>query len=881
MFAKLKKKIETDGGASPGKIGRAESVTSLPRAGSTQNLGPSPPGSVTSEDPSIRDVTIASEETARLLLRKTEQCKKLEGNISDLAALIKDKGKTIEKLEAALKQQEDVTNKKLQEQKEEFQKYRDKLVEGYQEDKLKLDKLINTEEALTATTKELEVKSRQCQAAETQVEKLTDELGPLKQRLASLEAENVKLKEEVNERSELVMVLTKEKVAFDKRLDELNNEMTNKLNQVSKLEEQLSDLDNEHKTYMRNSDIQRNKSSKLLQEKDEHIGTLQERIQTLEQRVSNSSLSGDDRTAALEVERTKLEEKLEEARQQLTEVKSSWSDKITHLEQQISHLNTKIVEDSEELVSSQRNTEQMREKFHKQIEDLREKLEEAEKRAFENLEVSSTKDTQYGKQIQILEHEINTQKLKAMDNETQLRAKISLLESELAELERARQAETNEAKVKRTHFEEESSRFMDKELKLEEQIRGLEGKISEQQNELSKKAEEVAGLMQRVEELNSAQDHISSLEGSVAQAESRRDEFERHLKSSETEKEKLLERNADLLQQIQTLKSNHSESKLELQRVIDLKTQTIEALQKAEAAMRQRLDSLERQIDQTEIVKAESGLYSERIDEMTATIATLQAQLTEKNRMLKKQEQTLKDLRVTLQRELKVQALPNDEPSEPSAPSTHDSTQPIGIGSAGSRLDGGGASPNMYNSSSSLQYQNHHMYHHQHHHPNMNQSNFVRGSSSPPSFPSTSSSSSSNATNPSAAVLAVQSSAASPHYGSSSSQSSSSSAVVSLHAQSPSVPSGAQDSLTAHTSSVKRDLDKDVNFLYLKHVVLKFMLSREAEAIQLIKAVSMLLNFSHQEQQLIKDTLEWKMSWFGHRPPLGKGQKAKVIPPTL
>lgn len=858
MFAKLKKRIETDDAASPGKIGRAESVTSLPRAGSSQFLGPSPPCSVTSENPAMKDVSVPNEETTRLLLRKTEQCKKLEGNISDLAALIKDKSRTIEKLETTIKQQEEVTNKKLQEQKEEFQKYRDKLVEGYQEDKLKLDKLINTEQALTACQAELETKTRQCQAAESQVENLTDELGPLRQKVSSIEAENVKLKEEVNERSDVIMMLTKEKAAFDKRLDELNNDMTKKLAEISRLEEQLADLENEHKTLLRNSDIQRNKSSKLLEEKDEHIETLQERVKTLEQRVSQSTLSGDDKTAALEAERTKLEEKLSEARQQLTEVKSTWSDKITHLEHQISHLNTKIVEDSEELVASHKNTEQMREKFHKQIEDLREKLEEAEKRAFENLEVSSSKDTQYGKQIQTLEHEINAQKLKAMDNETQLRAKISLLESELTELEKARQAEASEAKSRLAQFEDKEAGFMAKALKMEETSRGLDVKISELKEEITKKDEEIMSLKQKVNELKSAQEQIASLVNSVAEAERRREEFEKHLRCSESEKENLLERNADLLKQIQALKSSQAESKRELQRVIDLKTQTIEAQQKAEVAMRQRLDGLERQIDQNEIVKVESGLYSERIDEMSATIATQQAQITEKNRLLKKQEQTLKDLRVTLQRELKVQALPNDE------------IEPASSSASGGRLDGpagtGRSSSPNYHNTSSTSYSSHQQQNHNYHHPqpNVNQSNYWQGG--PGSLSSTN--------NPAAAVLAVQSS--SPYSGSTQPPS-----LVSLTAQSPSVPSGAQDSLTAHTANVKRDLDKDVNFIYLKHVVLKFMLSREAEALQLIKAVSMLLNFTQQEQQLIKDTLEWKMSWFGHRPPHGKGQKAKVIPPTL
>ena len=48
------------------------------------------------------------------------------------------------------------------------------------------------------------------------------------------------------------------------------------------------------------------------------------------------------------------------------------------------------------------------------------------------------------------------------------------------------------------------------------------------------------------------------------------------------------------------------------------------------------------------------------------------------------------------------------------------------------------------------------------------------------------------------------------------------------------------------------------------------------QAMQLIKAVSMLLKFSTEEQRLIQDTLEWRMSWFGVKPPLERG-KHKVV----
>ncbi|XP_062855533.1 golgin subfamily A member 1 [Trichomycterus rosablanca] len=59
---------------------------------------------------------------------------------------------------------------------------------------------------------------------------------------------------------------------------------------------------------------------------------------------------------------------------------------------------------------------------------------------------------------------------------------------------------------------------------------------------------------------------------------------------------------------------------------------------------------------------------------------------------------------------------------------------------------------------------------------------------------------------------------------------------------------------------------REINFEYLKHVVLKFMSSREAEAFQLIRAVSVLLHFTNEEEDMLKQTLEYKMSWFGSKP---------------
>ncbi|CDQ65063.1 unnamed protein product [Oncorhynchus mykiss] len=71
---------------------------------------------------------------------------------------------------------------------------------------------------------------------------------------------------------------------------------------------------------------------------------------------------------------------------------------------------------------------------------------------------------------------------------------------------------------------------------------------------------------------------------------------------------------------------------------------------------------------------------------------------------------------------------------------------------------------------------------------------------------------------------------------------------------------------TTVTNTSDLNDSREINFEYLKHVVLKFMSSREAEAYQLIRAVSVLLNFTGEEEDMLKETLEYKMSWFGSKP---------------
>ncbi|XP_039955523.1 golgin subfamily A member 1 isoform X2 [Bactrocera tryoni] len=72
----------------------------------------------------------------------------------------------------------------------------------------------------------------------------------------------------------------------------------------------------------------------------------------------------------------------------------------------------------------------------------------------------------------------------------------------------------------------------------------------------------------------------------------------------------------------------------------------------------------------------------------------------------------------------------------------------------------------------------------------------------------------------------------------------------------------------------------EVNFKYLKHVIVKFLTSREVEARHLIRAVATLLQLTKDEEKLLQDTLNWKMSWFGSKPNHGRGQHSFSIPPS-
>lgn len=906
MFAKLKKKIEEQGGSvADGEKLNSSANASTPLKGISaiqssfgdESTADTPLQSPIKQEESLETVG-SKEEVLNLLVRRTEQCKKLESKISEYASIIKEKNKTIEKLEGSLKKQQEATDQKIQEQNEQYQLSRAKLSEGFtlalqkkdEEKQTLIDRvkqleeekslqfkreeesdelqglvaqetakvkhlLLNTQEELSKVKAELEEKSARLQNTETTTEKCEQELRTAQAKLQELQQTCDMLTEENSSHTQLVGSLSTEKESLQAKIDHLTAQVAEKSSLISSLEEANTELESKQQGMIRNFDLHKNKTTKLLEEKDDHIEKLQERIQLLEQRFQDQNLVGDDRVQAFENERITLEKKLEETRQQLTEIKSTWSDKIAHLEQQISHLNQKIIEDSEELAHSQKLTETVRENFTAQVQHLQSKIDDAEKRAEENWQLANKKDQLYGKEKSEIENQLQKVKFEKIDVENNLRAKIDSLESQILSLEDAKEHEKTNSDFKISQFESEQQDYMDKLLHLEKKMEEVEGEKNKHMNEIMSLSSEVRVLKDQLEQektlLKESQEKvkdqevvISTMTEEMSRSKNSSKEREEEFSSCSKEKDDLCLRNAELSQELVTVKRDLESQIQKLQSDISEKNKVIEQLQTNVSQSQSEISEHVTKLEEYQKLQEQHSDHSSQITDLEQQVTDLQDQVADKNKALKKQEQRLSDLKKTLQRELKVQALPND--------------QPMNIRSESPLRDQTGATNQAPHQS--LQ--------------QIHSDGFHNGgtrSRAPPSPNFTSAGNflpaESNLSPSSPAVLHDISS-------------------VQHSAQFQERVQSLQDSIEGrgyipNSAADMNSLEKDINFQYLKHVVMKFMLSRESEAIHLIRAVSVLLKFSAEEQKLIRETLEWKMSWFGSRPSTGGGQRAKFIPPSF
>ena len=69
----------------------------------------------------------------------------------------------------------------------------------------------------------------------------------------------------------------------------------------------------------------------------------------------------------------------------------------------------------------------------------------------------------------------------------------------------------------------------------------------------------------------------------------------------------------------------------------------------------------------------------------------------------------------------------------------------------------------------------------------------------------------------------------------------------------------------------------EVDLDYLKHIVLRYITAPSHDREHILKALGQALAFSSDDKKLVSDTLEYKKSWFGAKPPAPRGSIAPSI----
>lgn len=255
-----------------------------------------------------------------------------------------------------------------------------------------------------------------------------------------------------------------------------------------------------------------------------------------------------------------------------------------------------------------------------------------------------------------------------------------------------------------------------------------------------------------------------------------------------TEKDELCLRNAELSQELMKVKKDLETEVQQLQSDIRERDDKIEQLKEEISKSQSEISEYVTKLNEYQTLQDQHSTHSSQITELEQQVTDLQDQVADKNKALKKQEQRLSDLKKTLQRELKVQALPND--------------QPMNIRSQSPLRE----QVSVTNQASQYPQQ----------HSDGVHNGGARGRTPPsPNYTTLVQSGETNLSPNSPAVLHDFSS-------------------VQRSKQYQDGIKSLQDSIEGrgnilNSAANMNSLEKDVNFQYLRHVVMKFMLSREAE----------------------------------------------------
>ncbi|XP_054853459.1 golgin subfamily A member 1 isoform X2 [Eublepharis macularius] len=819
MFAKLKKKIAEEAATAPRPGGAARMPRSLSKESIT-SVG------ADSGDDFPSDGSSSREDLSSQLFRRNEQIRKLEVKLSDYAQQVRNLQKIKEKLEIALEKHQDSSMRKFQEQNEAHQASRAKMAE---EMALALEKKDQEwREKLSHLEKERKILSAQLQEMRKQSLNLFQKRDEFDELEGFQQQEMAKVKHMLLQKEESVGQTERELEASRKELTHAQEELqaSSSLSsrlaaELQQLQQQHADLEAERDELLDAEENAENKITSLEQRGRE----LQAYIQQISVDLQNAQVTASGCEKTLET----LEAEHEALKVEYEQLKQKTIVEIEEKTQLMGHLQAKVVTLEKRLEGNLSGDEHVRELLLEKS-ALEQQLESA-------LQQLSAARTTHSERVSLLETQINQLNCKVAEGQALLNereeSERSIQESSLHQLKVLEQALqlANEAAAKsKDDVREQEQQIQTLQTNLEQQSIKAEEAISAAKHQCTEQVRRLEAA--READITVAQQKISQLE-----------KENEELKDSHGECESSSRRQESEMERLKTELSSRETVSVEIAKALEETRKHREDLQQQVADLSLLLKEKDWQImDKTDtLLKKEEELNCLRQghEELRLQVHQLQTDLKLCQRQAGEREALVGQQMSTLR----------EQPQEKQECQLASKSQTVGLELASKalkkhlhlpeegelELNGEVAAADIVQ----LQKENSEL------EQQIAEKNKM--------------------------IKQLQQRMAELK------KTLQKELKLRPDSEVPEVPSTA---LTVTNNSDLND-SREINFEYLKHVVLKFMSCRESEAFHLIKAVSVLLNFSQEEESMLKETLEYKMSWFGSKPsPRGSVRPSISTPRT-
>ncbi|XP_029768594.1 golgin subfamily A member 1 isoform X2 [Terrapene carolina triunguis] len=803
MFAKLKKKIAEEAAIAPRPGGAAR----IPRSVSKESITSV---GADSGDDFASDGSSSREDLSSQLLRRNEQIRKLEAKLSDYAEQVRNLQKIKEKLEIALEKHQDSSMKKFQEQNEAYQANRAKMAEGMA---LALEKKDQEKEMLSAQLQEMREQSLNLFQKRDEIDELE---GFQQQELAK-----VKHMEESLSRAEQELEACSRELTHAKKELQVTSNLSSLLSsEVEELRQQHSELEAQRDELVAAEANAENKITALEQRGQE----LQTFIQHLSADLQNARVAAsgcEKRLETLQMEHESLKLEYEQHKLKMTVEVDEKNKLIEHLQEKVSSLEKRL---EGNFSGDEHVWELLKEKtaLEQKLDDTRQQL--------------LTARTNHAETVNLLETQVTKLNSKVTEAQGLLCERDEFLknfkESNMCQLKELEQA----LQLANGALERSKEEIGERDLQIQKLQTDLEVESSKLQQHISTVKHQCA-------------ERISRLEAQIAALETAR-EFDKT--TSQHKISQLEQENEDLNESRQEYESSLKKQESELERLkkelSSRETVSVEIAKALEETRKQREELQQQVTDLILLIKEKDQLINEKTDVILKKEEELN-QLSQGHEALVLQMHLLQS---------DIEACKSQAAEREETAGKQISALRLKMQEQQEQLL---ASERNVLALEAARAFNKHLY------------------------PPEDSEVEQNGEVAAADILQLQK----DNRDLEQQISEKNKMIKQLQQRMAELKKTLQKELkirpdneipevrekpnsevpnAAMTVTNNSDLNdsREINFEYLKHVVLKFMSCREAEAFHLIKAVSVLLNFSQEEENMLKETLEYKMSWFGSKP---------------